>query len=189
MPFTEIFIVATIVVILIVYAHKYWSNGEVEYIVSRIDNRRYLVRSLPNKQQAADVLASINKDMIKIVKHLRATYPDDDNYKRLYDKFDPNEVSEGSPDSAYTSYTINKSHLVICIRQHDYSFVEKNVLMYPVIHELGHMACDEVGHTEKFWKIFKHMTEEAIQMGIYQKIDFKNNPTDYCGVTIKSSVV
>jgi len=188
MSFVEIFIVFIIIVILAMYISNNM-NAEVEYVRSRVDQRTYLVLSLHDKQEAADYLAGINKDLIRITKHLMAKYPDDENYKRLYNNFDPSQVSEGSPQSSYTSYSINKSQLVICIRQTDNKFVRKNIVMYVVLHELGHFACDEIGHTPKFWKIFKNILEEAIAIGLYQKEDFKAKPQPYCGIEITSSVV
>jgi len=188
MSFVEIFIVFIIVIILVMYVNSY-VNAEVEYVTSKIDMRSYLILSLPDKQKAADFLADINKDLIRITKHLRAKYPNNSDYERLYRNFDPNQVSEGSPQSSYTSYSVNKSQLVICLRQTDNIFVEKNTLMYVVLHELGHFACEEIGHTPKFWKIFKEILEEAMAIGLYKKVDFKNNPQPYCGIKITSSIV
>jgi hypothetical protein len=188
MSFVEIFIVFILVIIIITYVHNNMT-AEVEYVKSRVDGQSYLVLSRSDKQRAADYLAEINKDIIKTIKHLRAKYPDNPDYERLYKNFDPTAVSEGSPDSKYTSYTVNKSALVICLRQTDFSFVDKNILMYPVLHELGHFACNEVGHTPLFWKIFKAIITEAMAIGVYSKMDFKKKPEQYCGIQIASSIV
>jgi hypothetical protein len=61
--------------------------------------------------------------------------------------------------------------------------------MYPALHELGHIMTSEIGHTKMFWDNFKFILKEAIEIGIYKKIDFQENPTPYCGITIKSSVI
>lgn len=188
MSFVELFIIFIISIILIMYINNY-VNVEVEYVKSKIDGRSYLVLALPDKQKAADYLAEINRDLLTVIRHLRAKYPNNKNYELLYKNFDPDAVSEGSPESSYTSYSVNKSAMVICIRQSDHSFVDKNVLLYVVLHELGHMACDEVGHTPKFWNIFKDIITEAVVMGVYKKLDFKKNPEAYCGITIESSVI
>ena len=176
------------VVVIVMYINNY-VNSEVEYVKSNIDHRSYLVLSLPDKQEASNYLATINQDLLKVIKHLRAKYPENPDFKRLYTNFDPNAVSEGSPDSSYTSYSINKRQLVICLRQTDHSFVDKNVLLYVVLHELGHFACKEVGHTPKFWEIFKTIMIEAVNIGVYKKVDFKNKPEPYCGIKITSSVI
>jgi hypothetical protein len=187
--FTEFFVIFLILTILVWYAWK-TVDSEVEFVRSTVDNRRYLVKSMPDKQDAADMLASINQDIVRLIKHLRIKYPDWEVTQMLYKNYDPDAISEGSPDSGYTSYAVNKGEkLVICIRNTDMSFVEKNVVLYPAIHEVTHIGTHEIGHTPLFWSNFKVILQEAIDIGVYTKVDFKNNPTDYCSIKITSSVV
>jgi Protein of unknown function DUF45 len=189
MSFVELFIVFILVIILIMYLNNY-VNSEVEYVKSSVDGRSYLVLSRPDKQEAADYIADINRSVVKLIKHMKAKHPDDPEYDKLYRTFDPNKVSEGSPDSNYTSYTINKSSMVMCIRQTDMSFVDKNVVLYVVIHELAHVKLThEIGHTPKFWEQFKELLTEAIAMGLYKKTNYKEKPAAYCGIVLNSSVV
>jgi hypothetical protein len=165
-------------------------DSEVEYVRSSVDKKLYLVRSLPDKQKAANILADVNKDMIRLIKHMQTAYPNSEDVKLLFKNYDPTAISEGSPDSGYTSYSVNKGEkLVLCIRNSDNSFVDKNVILYPTIHELGHLMTHEIGHTPLFWQNFKILLQEAVTIGIYTKVDFKNNPTPYCGITITSSVI
>ena len=60
--------------------------------------------------------------------------------------------------------------------------------MYVIIHEMSHFACPEIGHGPLFQKIFKKFIEESIKIGIYVHTDFFNNPVEYCGMTINSSI-
>ena len=39
--------------------------------------------------------------------------------------------------------------------------------MYVLIHELAHVLCDEVGHTDKYRDIFNGLISEATSLGIY----------------------
>lgn len=189
LSYVEAFIVAVIVLMLGMYVYNTF-NSEVEYFQSDLDKRKYLVRSLPDKNIAANMLAEINRDLMALIKLLRDKYPDNPDLKRLYDNYNPNAISEGSADSGYTSYSVNKGEkLVICIRNTDNSFVEKNVVMYPALHEITHIMTSEIGHTKMFWDNFRFILKEAIEMGIYTKIDFQEKPTPYCGITIKSSVI
>ena len=41
------------------------------------------------------------------------------------------------------------------------------MLLYVLLHELSHVLCDEVGHTEKFHEIFDQILAEANKQGIY----------------------
>lgn len=186
MSFTEVFVlfVMTIIIVMIVQNHF----SEVEYVKSTVDGRNYLVCKLPQKQQAADYLADINSKLMRLIKHMVAKYSTKDVYQ-LYSNYNPDYISEGSHVSGFTSYTVGKSKLVLCIRQKDNSFVEKNTIMYVAIHELAHMMTPETGHTPSFWSNFKILLEEAISIGLYKKVDFANKPQDYCGIQITSSIV
>ena len=189
MSFLEWFIIIIMIIIVIFYIKK--NIGEVEYVKSRVDNRTYLVRKLHDKQQAADMLAEINKDCIALIKHLIEQYPDNQDVKRLFKNYNPDNVSEGSSDNGYTSYSINKGEKVIlCLRQKiDNAFVDKNIILYVTIHELAHLMTSELGHTDMFWNNFKFILSEAVKIGIYKKIDYSKNPVKYCGIKITSSVI
>jgi len=65
------------------------------------------------------------------------------------------------------SYTINKSKIYLCLRDENGEYYDKNMLVYVTLHELAHVLCDEVGHTDKFRLIFKNILEQGVQMGIY----------------------
>jgi hypothetical protein len=76
------------------------------------------------------------------------------------------------------SYTINKEKVFLCLRDENEEYYNMNMLLYVTIHELSHVICDEIGHTEKFQNIFEALLVKATDMGIY-------NPSipiekDYC---------
>jgi hypothetical protein len=190
MRFLEIFIIFILVVIIISYVRRVY--GEVDFVKSRVDNREYLVRHLPDRQEAADFLARVNIKLSKLVHHLVAKFGLDSNkvVKQLYNNYNPDAFSEGGVELGYTSYSVNKGEkIVLCLRQKDKTFVDENTLMYVAIHELGHLATDEVGHTKTFWDNFKWILQEAVAIGIYTKVDFDKDPQSYCGIKITSSVI
>lgn len=188
MSFPEVFVIFIMVTILIMYIQNQYN--EVEYVTSTIDKRRYLVQKLEDKQQAADLLAKINKDLIQLIRHVMAKHTENEDVARLYDNYNPDSISEGSIESGYTSYSVNKGEkIILCIRQKDNSFVDKNILLYVAIHELAHIMTKEVGHTDTFWTNFKFLLNEAIAIDVYRKVDFNNKPKDYCGIQITSSVI
>ena len=189
LTFLDVFIIFVVLVIIFLYIKKQY--GEVAYVMSKVDNKKYLVRKLPDSQKAADLLAEINKDLTTLVKHMVTAYPDDPRVKLLYSNYNPDNVSEGSPEHGYTSYSINKGEkLILCIRQKDTdALVPKNTILYVAIHELGHLMTDEIGHTKKFWDNFKWILNEAVTVGIYQKVDYAKSPVPYCGIKLTSSVI
>lgn len=177
----------TIVILLFIQRHY----NEVEYVKSRIDQRNYLVRKLPHSQEAADYLADVNAKLMQLTRHMMAKYGDQNpEVQQLYRNYNPNALSEGSYESGYTSYTVNKGEkMVLCIRQKDTTFVDKNTIMYVAIHELAHVMTTTLQHDENFWRNFKFLLQEAVALNIYKKVDFKQDPQDYCGIKITSSII
>lgn len=191
MSFFDIFVIFVLLTIGLIYIKQHYS--EVEYVESKVDGKKYLVLSLPDKQEAADTLALLNQDMLKLIEHLTEKYPDNPAIQRLKKNYNPNNISEGSPYSGYTSYTVNKGQkLVLCIRQKDKTkklIKDRNLLRYVVFHEAGHYASKTVGHNKEFWKNFKFIIQEAVEAGLYTKVDYKGNPQPYCGITVSSSII
>jgi hypothetical protein len=190
MRFIEYFLVFVIVVILFFYIKNHYA--EVTYVKANFDGQHYLVRRLPDKQKAAEMLARLAADIEKLIKHLLAKYPDNPDVKRLYENFDKKNISESSPDSGYTSYTVDKGkRIVLCLRQKDgnNTFVDYNTVLYPCIHEISHAATTDIGHTPHFWELFRFILKEAIEIGIYKYVDYAKHPVPFCGIKITSSVI
>lgn len=77
------------------------------------------------------------------------------------------------------SYTINKKKIYLCLKDEKNEYYNENMLMYVAIHELAHVLCDEIGHTDKFHRIFKQLLYKAQKLGIYDSTQpiIRN----YCG--------
>jgi hypothetical protein len=166
--------------------------GNVEYVKSTVDGREYLVQSLPDKQEAANLLARIRANLKGLVEHVKKIAADDPRTLRIVRNFNPDALSEGTDNTRYTSYSINKGEkIVFCLRARDGSkrLEDLNMMMFVAIHELGHICTEEVGHTPTFWDNFKWLLEHAVNVGLYQKQDFKNKPQEYCGMMVKSNVL
>lgn len=65
------------------------------------------------------------------------------------------------------SYTINKHQIYLCLKDKEGRYYHNNMLLYVLIHEYAHVVCDEVGHTDKFWRIFEELLILASELGIY----------------------
>ena len=101
------------------------------------------------------------------------------------------QVYETEPGSQYTSYSVNKGEeLVFCLRsKEDNSLHDINLMMYVALHEISHIACPEIGHTPLFKKIFAFFTEKANELNLYNIIDYAEEPKEYCGMILSSSIV
>jgi hypothetical protein len=179
--------VAAIAVILAYLAYDTYFVNEVEYVTSTVDNKEYLVRSLPDKQEAADLLANIRQRLEKTILHLQENFQEDERTQRLLKNFRSDKLSEGSENSKYTSYSINKGEkIVLCLRSKDEAkkLVDLNTMTFVALHELAHLATQSVGHTKEFWDNFKWILKEAIKVKIYNYQDFNSKPEGYCGIQI-----
>ena len=101
------------------------------------------------------------------------------------------KISENLVDSKYTSYSINKGEeLVFCIRDNKkYKIHPINELLYVAIHEIAHIGCPEVGHTDLFRLINIYLLEKAIYYKLYKFIDYNKHNKKYCGMVLTSTIL
>jgi hypothetical protein len=205
-------------VILIIYKYIETRTYDVSYVESDINGKSYLVRNLPDKQEAANLMANMTLKLEKLIAIITAYSPADlyskyiaddsdliaelhqytsepnvlvaKDIKRLLANFNPDNFSENTPDSKYTSYSVNKGEKIIfCIRdknEHE-TLVNDNIMMFVSIHELSHLMTKSIGHEPDFWTNFKILLKIAMMNGIYTYIDFNSKPKQYCGTTITDS--
>jgi len=185
-----IYIYLIVIFILLAYIYYQTSNGDLVKQKSNIDGNDYLVRNLPDKQQAADLIANTKNKILQLSKYLEDKFSKDERTERIIINFKPDRIMESMPDSKYTSYSVNKGEkVVLCLRSRnsDEKLVDDNLLMFVALHELAHICTKSVGHTDEFWDNFKWLLERSIEINIYQKHDFKKKPEEYCGTTITDS--
>ena len=160
------------------------------YVKSNVDGKEYLVRDLPDKQAAADLLAKVRIKLNNLKIHLETKYPDKPQVKQLIQNFrdDPKRFLEATPDAEFTSYSVNKGESIhLCLRQRektDESLVSEEVMIFVSIHEMSHILTESVGHGPDFWNNFAWLLKEAESIGMYKHQDFKAHPVKYCGMSI-----
>tara|TARA_B100000242_G_C42885152_1_gene410714 strand:+ start:160 stop:747 length:588 start_codon:yes stop_codon:yes gene_type:complete len=156
-------------------------------IVSDEDGNTYCVRETPKLELVADLLARTTEKLKQLVAYLKDEFPNRENVKRLAQKFNPKKISETLPTSKYTAYSENKGEkLAFCTTttKEGSKLIDENTLTFVAIHELGHVMTESVGHTKEFWQNFKFLLKNAVKIGIYQPVDYKNKPKKYCGMKI-----
>jgi hypothetical protein len=179
-------LISILVIIYLIY--NTYFNENLEKMVSTIDNREYLVQPKEDAQEAANLIAQIRAKVSLLIDHLiKSNYDNDSRIIMLKKNYNPNNFKEGVDDPEYTSYSINKGEkIVLCLRNKD-KLVDINTLLFVVLHEVAHIATEEIGHTPDFWDNFRWILEESINIGIYTKQEFNKKPVEYCGMTITSS--
>lgn len=185
LEFHNIFIITFILFMLYMYYENY--NTDVGYVISSFDNRKYLVRNMPDNDESAVLLSRIRHNLESLCEKLKKTNASDERVQRLIYKFNPSVISETDGNSKYTSYSVNKGEkIVLCMRTRDEEekLHDLNTMMFVSLHELAHVMTKSVGHTPEFWKNFKYLLKEAMKMNIYQFEDYNKNPKKYCGIEI-----
>lgn len=184
-----LFILILFIVLYLIY-NKIYETDNLIIVKSQIDNNYYWVRNKQNKSMASNILAKIKINIIKLVDHLKENknkFPENlSHIKDLISRTKVINIMETPQDDKYTSYTINKGEkIVFCLRSKIFDELhDMNTLMYVVIHELAHVGCPEYGHTPLFKKIFKFLLKQSIEINIYESIDYRIKPQNYCGMVI-----
>ena len=174
-----------IVVCLKIYSESDAYN--LKCIISDVDGERYCVRERSKMSQAADLLATVTKKCKELVAYCGKKFPDNEDVQRLVQKFNPTKISETLPTSEYTAYSENKGEkLAFCLNKekNGTQLIDVNTLTFVAIHELSHIMTISEGHKQEFWQNFKFLLVNAKDANIYQPIDYKKNPKQYCGMDI-----
>lgn len=180
-----------LVVVGIAYFVMYFKDSKypVAYVKSTIDKESYLVRNLPDKQEAADRLARVRQKILILQKHLKQTHMEKPFVKQMIDNFDcsADRFSESTPDAQFTSYSVNKGEKIfMCLRQRNEKeeLVQENIILFVALHEMSHVGTVSVGHTPEFWNNFAWLLKQAEATKIYEYSNFAAHPVEYCGVHI-----
>jgi hypothetical protein len=168
-------------------------NFPTDNVVSKVDGKTYKVRDMPDKEKAADLMATLRIKLVKLCNAMEKKYPDKPQVKQMVQNFraDPSRFIEATPESEHTSSTVNKGEIInMCLRQRDgpdESLVDENVMMFVALHEFAHVCTDSVGHDSTFWNNFGWLLKEAEALNLYRYTDFSAHPVSYCGVYITDS--
>lgn len=180
-----------IILFIILIALKLYYESDVfnlRCIVSTADGRKYCVRERNNIEKASNLLAQTTDKLSYLVENMNNRFKNRKNVQRLVENFNPTTIKETLPTSEYTAYSENKGEkLAFCLNKNNNNnnnLIDQNTLMFVAIHEIAHIMTLSVGHTDEFWQNFKFLLENAVELGIYEPIDYKKNPKNYCGMNI-----
>lgn len=183
-------LVYIIIIFVIFVGLKIYSESDaynLKCIISDVDGERYCVRERSKLQLAADLLAKVTENCKELVAYCGKKYPDNEDVQRLVQKFNPTTISETLPTSEHTAYSENKGEkIAFCLdkKKDGTKLIDLNTLTFVAIHELSHVMTKTEGHNREFWANFKFLLINAKDANIYNPVDYKKEPEDYCGMTI-----
>jgi len=201
-------VIIYIIVILIIFkiVTTNFNGGPVTYVKAS-NGVEYLVRNLPDKSTAAELLVELTRRGKTLVAHLQKNFPNDPRTKNV-SIFDFKNISESSDTTDYTTYTESKHHIYFCLRNKDSiapanisepgcnseycgPFVDINLLSGVCFHELTHIGMSQYdpGHSGHFQYDLKFILGEAIKLGLYTNTDYSKTPAKYCGTVISNALI
>jgi hypothetical protein len=167
-------------------------SSEISSVKSKVDQRKYIVLNLPDRDTAADQLAHLRIKLTRFIDNMaqkKSSKLDRDGIHRLKTKFKA-VISETKPGSKFTSYTVNKgTKIFMCIREKkdNNKLIDENTCFFVALHELAHVMTKSVGHTKEFWRNFRFLLKHAIKDGYYMYHPYHNAPKKYCGTYISDT--
>jgi hypothetical protein len=183
--FGYIMIVFVVGVILKIYLES--DSFNLRCVISNVDGNEYCVRERNKIQLVADLLAKVTNKLKQLVEYMGGKYPERDNVKRMVKNFNPQKITETLPTSSFTAYSENKGEkMAFCVtkKKNGTKLIDENTLTFVAIHELAHIATESIGHKDEFWNNFKFLLTNAKKIGIYNPVDYKKQPKEYCGMKI-----
>ena len=185
-----------------------YDDTNSEYLV------RYKEGTLPNDdahncQAGANAICFMRKNLIALVARVKQdrcnggkecnvhedgsnklekdalTHIKQEEIEMLIDRFNPDNISESTPDDKYTSYSVNKGEKIIfCIREkvngkNPHEIIDINTLMFVAIHELAHVMTKSIGHGDDFWNNMRYLLSVAVRTPAPTNYQGKGN--DYKG--------
>jgi len=199
-------IIALFIILLYQTGHLNFNESTV---CSNLDGACYKIINSFEKsshKQAADELAKINNFNAKFITYLRNKYLWDDNAlnsvslhnadmraitENLIKNYNPNVLKENNPESqTNTSYVLEKgASIAFCLREKNSgknNFEDDQMIIFVNLHEISHLAMNyhDPSHSQDFWKTFRLVAQAAADSGLYKPIDYRNHPSNYCGVHV-----
>tara|TARA_Y100000389_G_scaffold187188_1_gene208356 strand:- start:507 stop:998 length:492 start_codon:yes stop_codon:yes gene_type:complete len=105
--------------------------------------------------------------LLEIVDKFRKFFTKDREWKYPLTKLNNTDVMKTKFLRGNKSYTINKEVVYICLKDENGNYYNDNMLVYVTAHELAHVLCDEIGHTDSFHEINESLLNELIKEGLY----------------------
>lgn len=167
------------------------------------NNKQYILRNeLDNYNDLilkARMLEILIKNIEILIVHINDKYSHDTQtyyWLKYLNEFDVRDISEAKWKENITSYTLNKKHIFLCMQsQQTKEIYSLNTLTYVLLHELAHFCNFDkkgnpiMGHGPEFMYLNTFLIREAVEIGIYNYINYSKNNEEYCGITLNSSIL
>ena len=152
------YIIVIIVLVLCVKIYRESDAFNLKCIISGVDGNKYCVRERAKLELAADLLANVTANMVRLVEFMDEEHGDQLRVKRLVENFNPERITETLPTSKLTAYSENKGEkIAFCLNETKTGnkLIDMETLTFVAIHELSHVMSNDIGHGDEFWVKFQ----------------------------------
>lgn len=187
---SDLFAYVFIGLVIVCSIHLFLKSDMVNLkcIISEVDGNTYCVRNRAQLKDAANLLAQVTARCTTLVNYMYATYPNDERCKRLYANYNPLKITETLPTSKLKAYSENKGEkIAFCLNkknENNNKLIDINTLTFVALHELSHLMTKSIGHNKEFWDNFKFILNNAVEIKLYDPVNYRENPQNYCGMKI-----
>lgn len=124
------------------------------------------------------ILEEVSYKLETLIEYLNKNYPEDEITKNINKRLTEQTKITEMLNSEHVAFTKNKGdEISFCLTD---SKVDINTLMFIAIHELAHIATNEIGHTKLFWENFKTLLTHAVKKNVYTSVDYSKYPKIFC---------
>lgn len=192
-----------VLVLFVLFLLYFAINTQEPFINYDTGEKSYLVlEKKPNYENAASILNTIDNNILLLIEYFNQKYSYihkyDNNPKnqmlfnirnRLNTSYKSNSLRENFPikKGRDVSYNVNKGEdISLCLRNYNEpaKFHDINDISFVALHELAHSCNDSYGHDTSFWKIFRIILENAIEINIFKNYNYRRDSVNYCSINI-----
>ena len=91
-----------LIIMIFIYMNYVRKQLHLSLVQSSVNNRKYYVRNLKDKQEAADTLARLTQKLLSLLDSIKGK--DKKGIDQLLDRFDPNNITENIPTESEKLY-------------------------------------------------------------------------------------
>ena len=142
------------------------------------NGRKYRVLKNDKPEEALLYLEDLIKELEKFIEYLTINKILSEPKTVLLNKKIKNLVLGERPiHEKEVGYTVNKGKEIrVCLRDEMGNFIEKDTVLFIILHELAHIITYSYGHTDEFWENYNHIEKHAKLYGIVKNL----NPVIRC---------
>jgi hypothetical protein len=156
-------------------------------------------------QRVIEIIRHLKQKYVKYATPtLIAEYPERVKaVNRLLARYNPDNLAENSPfdPEGDSAYSLDKGALIaLCLRDRKPRSTQKDkmsaveieegrlhsidTITFVMIHEMAHVAVDDIDHPPRFWAAFKFLLKEAEESGVIKSPNYRDYPVTYCGILV-----